>query len=282
MSDSRWPHAFIKRRIPSQTIHGTTGEVSSALRLAAYLDEIERQSRIFTRSFSNAMDAALVDNDAEESWRELQSAVFAAIVINRIVDFRGEAHGWPGCSKAQATRIAVERSEALRGLLSLPEPEPGATRIFEVRKIRNAMEHIDERLDRTTSGDEVGGFSDWYLSDGMMLVTPAEDARTRPPLGLRAFIPEVGQLFFGDDHLNMFSLDLDILQLQHQINEARRSLAGRIRGPMLHGGGKLMAFADESHKVASLATWTKERSESLDRLEQTGLRNVKLWLQAKD
>jgi hypothetical protein len=88
-SPVRWPHADKRRRIPTRAYKGETPDCTAALRECVYLDELERQARIFTRSFSEAMTAALVADDAEECWRQLQSSMSA---LQRIVPLGARLH----------------------------------------------------------------------------------------------------------------------------------------------------------------------------------------------
>jgi hypothetical protein len=277
------PHADQRRRIPTRAYKGETLDCTAALRECVYLDELERQARIFTRSFSEAMTAALVADDAEECWRQIQSSMFAAIVVNRLVDATGAGRARRGVSKDQARGIAEDRAARLRELVSLPPPDEATSPIYAVRDIRDSMEHIDERLDRVTHGDDSrGGGSDWYLSDGHMAVTLSQDFPESTPLGLRSFIPTAGLLFFNDLHLNMFQLDLDMLALQHNINEAREGLAPRLTGRKTYGGSQVVEFSDAASRRSALDTWQAERVHRADSLHRTELAGVTIWLDSED
>jgi hypothetical protein len=280
---ARWPHAEDVRAIPTHAYRGATPDATAALRDLLYLDEVERQARIFTSSFAEAMDAALVRDDAEETWRQLQSAMFAAIVVNRLLDARGQHRGWNGVSNAEAERIAKARAERLRQLLLIPDPSSEVSPVYAVRNVRDSMEHIDQRLDRVSQdADKAGGVSDWYLSDGRLLVTRQVDFPEHVPLGLRAFVPTSGMIFFNDSSLSLFALDLDMLALQHHVNEARKGMVGRLRGGNSFGGSQLVEFSDRESRLRALVAWERERANRVRELENVTVTGVTLWVRPED
>jgi len=277
----RWPHIDAPRPIPVYPHGAEDPAAAAALRDLMYLDELERQARVFTSSFGDAMTAALVANDDQETWRHLQSAVFAAIVVNRLVDAEGANRGWPGVSGKEALNMAEDRAARLRALVGLPEPGTGVTAIFDVRDVRNSMEHIDQRLDRVSHDAEVsGGVADWYLSDGRVSVALSAGVDVTP-LGFRAFIPTSSLLLFNDKTLNLFSLDIDMLALQHNINEVRPKLAKDVRGNKSYGS-QLAEFPSGYPAYEGFKKWESARAESLSTLEAQELVGVKVWLRAQD
>jgi hypothetical protein len=227
------------------------------------------------------MEAALVLDDGEETWRHLQSAVFAAIVVNRLVDAAGANRGWSGVSGKEAQRIAQSRAARLRALVGLPEPSSGATVIFEIRDVRDSMEHIDQRLDRVNHDAATsGGVADWYLSDGRVSVAMSEGADVTP-IGFRAFIPTSGLLLFNDKTLNLFALDIDMLALQHNINEVRPTVAQDARGVKSYGG-QLAEFHSGYPSYEGLQKWEAARAESMSTLEAQEIIGVKVWARVED
>lgn len=149
---SRWPLAGNPYAIPMRAGKAPTTEGQQALHDIVYLEELIRQGDIFSASFLAAMDAALVRSDAAECWRHLQSAMFAAIVIYRLVDASG--------ARRAHKAAALARAERLRTMCGMDTAGGRASAIFKVTGIRDAMEHIDERLDRVTRQSGGAGISD--------------------------------------------------------------------------------------------------------------------------
>ena len=91
-------------RVPMLPIAGHTQEITDALRLRVFLQEIDRQADLFNRSLADSIGAAARD-DATDAWRHVQSALFAAIVVYRLVtnDRPWGGHGW---TKDQAREAA--------------------------------------------------------------------------------------------------------------------------------------------------------------------------------
>lgn len=254
----RWPLADARRVFPVSAYKGETDDATAALHERMYLGELDRQARIFNQSFFEAMTAALVIDDADECWRQMQGALFAAIIVSRLVDPR-EVHGWPGVTPKEAKGIAMDRADRIRQLVGLPGPSECESPIYAVRDVRDAMEHFDERLDRIVNTGDEASVSDWYLSNGMLSVTVKTEDPLRTPLGLRAFLPTAGMLFFNDQPLNMFQLDLDMFALRNNIVEARTELEPRLKGPFNFGGPQVVEFSDAATRLAALGTWEAER-----------------------
>lgn len=253
----KWPHLGRPRRIPLRSLRGATEESTAAATDAAYLHELGRQATIFNKSLTEAMDAALEHDDVEGTWRHLQGAMFAAIIVARLIHPR-MVFGWPGVSRAQAKKTANTRAERLRDLLCLPDPSADERlETYRVSEVRDAMEHIDERIDRACrDGDYL---VDWYLSDGSIVVTDdAKDGQFAP--GLRYFVPHLGVLGFGATRLHLFRLDVEMLQLRRNTKEALAELKGAMRGRMIFGGqGRLEVIDVPAGGAAPLQQWLTER-----------------------
>jgi hypothetical protein len=203
--------------LPLRLFAGETPEVTAALRSSYYLDEVDRQAAIFNASFLDAMNAALAD-ETESCWRHLQSALFAAIVVNRLIDPRPNQRGWSQVPAAEAQSLAQARGQRLRELRWLPDPSDQSTPLYTVSKVRDSMEHIDERLDRVLHDDAETSVSDWYLSDGHLMVRlPGAGESDPTPAGMRTFVPRTGRLYFNAQALDMFVLDRDMVTLRHHV-----------------------------------------------------------------
>ena len=251
---------------PLRAFAGETPEATAALRSSYYLDEVDRQAAIFNASFLDAMNSALAW-DAETCWRHLQSSLFAAIVVNRLIAPRSNQRGWDGVSRLEAQRIAQARGQRLRQLLWLPDPPDQSTPLYLVSKVRNGMEHIDERLDRVLHDDAGTSVSDWYLSDGRLTVKLPGEGETDPlPAGMRAFVPRIGRLYFNAERLDMFVLDLDMVKLRHHVIEAKAELREQLKGRFVFGASMSVTIPDMPEGMEAVERWRTERHQQIGEL----------------
>ena len=254
-------------RTPVEPFRGATPEITEAIRDRRYLREISRQAAIFNASFAQAMEAADC-HSLDDCWRHLQGALFAGIIVNRLISPSRTQRGWPGTPRGQAQQIAQDRACRLRELLSLPDPAEETTPLFSVWRVRDSLEHIDERLDRVLCDEAEGGISDWYLSDGRLLARMPTDGTPDPlPLGMRVFVPRAGLLLFNMQLLSMFQLDVDMLTLRLESRRADQQLASRISGRLQYGGTQLIELQIPAGDAA-LEAWRTRRRDRLELLEQ--------------
>lgn len=249
------------------SVSGSTPEATDTLRLVVYLTEVDRQAELFSRSFADALHAAVLGDD-NEVWRHLQSALFAAIVVNRLLTNESPWREHPGWTKAQAREAAQWRVKELRRALELPGPsELPFSPLYLVARVRDSLEHVDERLDRAVRSPGIHSISDWYLSSGTFLVTrEGNDENVTPGLaGLRAFYPEGGLLFFDRTELDVFFLDVEMLKLRNNVQEAMKELP-KHRGRASFGGSQFVEI-DQTVAVQRFARWTQERREVAAEIE---------------
>lgn len=233
-----------------RSVLGGSEASTKALQLQYYVDELRRQSAIASRSLTRGWTRAIQDgtasNDAEV-WGDLQSALFASIVISRTLK--------PvGVRKNKAA--AEQRGQELRELLRIDE----SSDLFRVNEIRNSFEHFDERLD-SVFVDMRGSLVDWHISkDGVRLRTPQD---SDGPVGeaLRQFFPGSGTLHFGDDTLDLFALDRALLVLVEDATSASKQLARLFVGPYTYGVFKHELFDQPEVATARVRDWFRFRAE---------------------
>lgn len=250
-----------RRRIPLHLIAGSTEEHTAALRLDVLLREVDRQADLFNRSSVDALRAAGAD-DPDDVWRHIQSALFAAIVVYRLLTNDKPWREHVGWTKEQAVEAAKWRVAELRRALMLPDRGVDWP-IYKVTKIRDSLEHIDERLDRAVRSPGVHSISDWYLSDGYFMLSPRIDGAEVEPgvlAGLRAFWPEAGLLLFDRTELDLFGLDVEMLKLRNNIKEARNELPSGGSGRQRYGGGQIVPV-DQEVARERFRRWITEREE---------------------
>lgn len=246
--------------VPLQPIVGPTQAVTDALRLRVFLYEIDRQADLFNRSLADALGAAAHDDPAD-AWRHVQSAVFAAIIVYRLVT-NDQGRGSPGWTRKQAREAAEWRVRELRRALILPDRETTPEwPVYQVAQVRDSLEHVDERLDRAVRSPGIHSISDWYLSGGSLIVTP--EGGTNSPgamAGLRAFVAPAGLLCFDTTVLDMFSLDIEMLNLRNNVKEALVDEAPTVNGRLLYGGGQWTRIS--SDEIATRwQSWATRRAD---------------------
>ncbi len=269
-----------RRRIPIRSVVGPTPAATEALRLACYVREVERQALAYCDSWGEAQDAARA-GEVETTWHRLQGALFAAIIVSRLVTTPADVRGWPAIHKADGKRLAQAAAEkrvtALRKELRLPD-QPGGMVLDQVKVVRDSLEHVDQRLDHTLSLPNVHSLADWYLSDGLILVSEYDGAPSPQPPGQRAFFPEGGLLFFDNERLDLLTLEVEMLGLVHYSRTARADLLAAVPGRLEYGGGYLVPYgaaADEER----LADLRRQRHSRLDAMAAAGEDRAVIWME---
>jgi hypothetical protein len=197
------------------------------------------------------MSAAQVD-DTAKCWRHLQSALFAGIIVHRL----------------------ITRHPGLKGTLNLPTDEQD-TPILHMYRARNALEHIDQRFDTAIKSPNISSLADWYIADTHLIVSSDEVLA-----GGRAFSPRLGLLFYDSEPLDMFMLDLDMLRLLHNTREAQAEVLDPLQGRSQFGGGKIVELDTDASRVEG---WTWDRERALGQLAPSVPVDgrVRMWMQVE-
>ena len=170
------PDERINRRIPVHSTWGHDEETTEKPRLLFYLRQVERQAEIYNACLPQAVTAALRPGGVTDAFRHIQSAMFAAIVMNPLLSYNDNPgyKGWPG-EKAEAKQAALDalqwRASKLRQLLGLSDISEDEVLLFQVREVRNSLEHVDERIDLALHSEDVASLADWYISVGLFIVS---------------------------------------------------------------------------------------------------------------
>lgn len=183
----------------------------------AHMRELHRQARLASQGIGQAFLLAQRQDKATNDlvWSELQGALFASIVVCRVLDPRGEVRKHSGLSKRQAQGHAVERARRLRVLLDVEDDVP----VFaQLRTVRDSLEHFDERLDAMLA-TRPNALTDLHISSGAMLLTTDGFAPGEPhAYSLRTYWPEGGWLIFDGHELDLIRLDDGLVNLQARIS----------------------------------------------------------------
>jgi hypothetical protein len=112
--------------------------------MLVFLRECERQATIFSSALDSALASADDDSKLDQTWGHLQSCLFAAIIVSRLVSDSDSVRPWPGLTGRAAKRVGRDlkndRAQRLRELLGL-SPDSNSW-IFKVSAIRDPLEHI--------------------------------------------------------------------------------------------------------------------------------------------
>ncbi|GIJ29500.1 hypothetical protein Vqi01_46620 [Micromonospora qiuiae] len=112
----------------------------------------------------------------------------------------------------------------------------------------------------------VGGvtcISDWYISDGTALISPPASNGQTHAVGLRVFYPAGGILYFDSEALDLFALDIALLDLRNQIAEKQKELAAAIRGRGTFGNHVLVQLAAPEVAARRHREWRDVRAAAL-------------------
>lgn len=242
-----------------RSLSGESEEITHALQLSVYVEELGRQAEIASRFLTRAwLRAMRPETDTHDTmvWGDLQASLFACIVIQRMVQ-PGSAFRRPEATRPQRQQRLKERSRQLNDILQLDEDFP----VLKVREIRNAFEHFDEGLDALIIAGR-SSFIDWHISkDGLSMRTPP--GQDGPVLqALRVFYPAAGTLHFGDLFLDLFSMDCALLQLRDErVPRALKELGAKsATGPKLFGASQLIHLVPPEKTEPRLAEWLKVRA----------------------
>lgn len=252
----------LSRRIPVQSIKGPDEGSTDSLKWLYYLVEVERQSQIFNSEFERAVRAGR-DGQSDEAWCHLQAAMFAGIIVSRLVSYGQDPKpdGWPGTraeARSKAKEAKKRRVVKLRSLLELPDDDDFP--IYQLGLLRNSLEHVDEWIDRALADhpSKPESISDWYLAGPYFLRSPESVAKPDAVAGLRGFAPESGFAVFHTDEFDLFNVDLLMLKICQKAREVQLALLRSLRGRLMFGGGQLAGF--EKGLSRRVEGWSEERA----------------------
>ncbi|MFD1662538.1 hypothetical protein ACFSL4_31290 [Streptomyces caeni] len=241
-----------------RSLKGSDPVASEALRDTVYLDELNRQASIVNNNIAFAWRRAAAECSPTDAkvWSALQAALFAAIIVQRILH-PGGVHQYPHHKTQKESRdFARRRGQHLRDLLG---KAADAEIIRLTKDVRDPFEHVDERLDQLMTPDAIA-LSDWYISTGRALLTP-ETGVGSVGYGLRVFYPDGGFLYFGREKLDLYLLDLAMLQLRTAIGAVQGDLQKRTRGRNAFGGSQLVDLLPEGRAYQRTEYWLAERQQ---------------------
>lgn len=252
-----------RRYIPISSLLGPSNARTDSLRVELYLTELDRQATMVNDGIVAAWQRAMMRGTSGQDsrvWADLQGALFAAIVVARLLRPLTVKKVYPGhASRGESQRYAKDRGDRLCKLLEVPDD----AYFFRVAAVRNAFEHIDERLDSVIASG-AASVSDWYISDGLASRTSGADKPDGPVgYGLRVFFPAAGTLYFDDEILDLYRLDAAMLDLRDAIPKALERLHEAVGVGAGYNcfSGRLVPLLSEAQVDGRLKAWMKHRVE---------------------
>jgi hypothetical protein len=192
--------------------------------------------------------------DAGSVWSHLQGAMFAGIALTRMLDPRVRAIS-AKASQAEQERhaarrdAAAARGERLRALLDVPADSP----LLGIRRVRDALEHFDERIDEVVLAGEVASVSDFHIATGgeYAEITAAEVVAETGRAGarhvtMRQFAPDLGVLRFGGQIVDLFAYETALHNLLAELPRAYEEAAGPASGTAGYGLGRVTRWSTPS------------------------------------
>ena len=200
-----------------------------------YLNACERQASIALRSLRRVWnlegdppDPGVWESvkDVDGVWADLQSAMTAGIILSRLLSPTG-VHAHSGLTQEEARSRAEARGKTLREKLGVLPGSP----LISIKRVRDSLEHVDERIDAVVAAGNVYSVSDWYLATGGYFgTTPpqAPDLDHARHVNLRTFAPRLGMLIFDQDQIDLFAYEVALQGVMLSASKARRG--SRVKG----------------------------------------------------
>ncbi|BCJ35741.1 hypothetical protein Athai_32440 [Actinocatenispora thailandica] len=253
----------MERRIPMQTMKFPTQDASDAAMEILYLQEVARQATIGSEAIVKALRLGLNhDSRDPEVWASIQTSLFACICVVRLI-YSSDRILWQPTNgdRHHARAVSTNRSDRIKDLLDMGDDSP----LLQVAEVRNAFEHFDERLDqRIDSGAEC--VSDWYISDGTVMMTPQNGHQTA--VGLRIFYPEGGLLLFDDQRVDPYSVDLQLMYLQKKTAEKIREIEQRVKGSGRFSPGPIATLMSREVAEDRRREWLQKRKSAMIQIKE--------------
>jgi hypothetical protein len=185
--------------------------------LMAYLGELQWQADFALRSLEDLLEAgtkASQPNDFD-TWYAAQALLTALGIIRHLLlgEFVRGPQGSTATERQEAKDLGRRRGEGLRELLDCP-----LDTVLLSAEVRNAFEHIDERIDEATKEPYVIDTAIYHEPERMMYFR--EEAQLNEIHPLRQLSLSSGHLAFMSDALDLYAVRHDLRLLKKRIVRA--------------------------------------------------------------
>ncbi|MHB8466832.1 MAG: hypothetical protein ACYDD7_18605 [Acidimicrobiales bacterium] len=203
------------RRIPLVLLDERPGPARERGVRDLYLREVRLQCRFALRALGAALAVAEPETGEDDgTWFAVQAALAAVAIVSRLLvgdDIRGDQ---------AAKRLGLERGQRLCTVLATDPDSP----VLD-RRLRNHLEHIDQRLDEIAQDDRTSVIIDRFIVDGVRPVLFRDETHSEEAPLLRELAPRDGFVAFRGDRYDLFALRSELRRLDQAADRLLRDLA---------------------------------------------------------
>ncbi|MET4060155.1 hypothetical protein ABIB35_001700 [Arthrobacter sp. UYP6] len=243
------------------SISSTHGGTDSSVPWIFYLTVVGEQAQISLRQLlavweleGDPPDIGVWKRDSgvdeQQVWSHLQGALFAGITLARMFDphlpnISSKASSGQRAQQEKKRVYAQGRAQKLRELLNVDENSA----LLQIRRVRDALEHFDERIDSLVLSGDVASVSDFHIALGGQFLDvpgpqPSENGEGLRHVTMRQFAPELGVLYFGSEFIDLFAFEAALHSLLASMPEAYESAAPDPSNILRYGGSRIARWQD--------------------------------------
>lgn len=189
--------------------------------------------------------------DEQQVWTHLQGALFAGISLARMLDphlpnVSSKASSGQRVRQENRRKYAEMRARKLRGLLDIEDDSA----LLQIRRVRDALEHFDERIDDLVLAGDVASVSDFHITLGGQLIDIPSSLLTENETNfrhvtMRQFAPELGVLYFGDDFIDLFAYEVALHNLLAAMPDAYDNAEPRPSNLWRYGSTRIALWPED-------------------------------------
>lgn len=168
-----------------------------------YIDELEKQCEFFQIGFNRINNIS----DISVFWYDIQNILVSAANISKLL--------WPNNNKKKSDvirAITAERGSSLRKIFDINEDS-----ILKSKRVRNAFEHYDEKLDEW----QIESKNHIYIDSNIGNKNSIKIDTDQPTAYMRNFDPESKVLTFRDEEYDTLKIATEIFRLHKKIQEIK-------------------------------------------------------------
>lgn len=221
--DALWPEVFLhdlrmtddpppvgeSRRVPFSVLAVEPGPARERGLRDLYVTEVRLQCRFALSAIDKVLVPVVQDLGGDEDmWASIQAALAAVAIVSRLLvgdDIRGDA---------EAKAFGRDRGQKLRSLLAAADDSP----ILD-RRLRNHLEHVDQRLDDLVRDHRTSVVIDRFVVDGLRPLLFHDETHSEEAPLLREVAPRHGYVAFRNDSYDLFALRSELRRLELRADE---------------------------------------------------------------
>jgi hypothetical protein len=197
------------RRVPFSVLAVEPGPARERGTRDLYVSEVRLQCRFALSAIDTVLVPEAPDSAGDEDiWAFIQAALAAVAIVSRLLvgdDIRGDA---------SAKAFGRDRGLKLRSLFAVPHGSP----ILD-RRLRNHLEHVDQRLDDLVRDQRTSVVIDRFVVDGLRPLLFHDETHSEEAPLLREIAPRHGYVAFRNDSYGLFALRSELRRLELRADE---------------------------------------------------------------